>query len=125
MKPITVPVGAAALAAIALFATAPVGLAEDTPAASPSPAVSGSAGKTCEHPFMHKLARLTPEERAKLKAARAAALKDPAVQAADATKGTARREYRKTLRAAMLKADPSIAPILEKLRPRRHQDQAS
>lgn len=62
-------------------------------------------------------ASLTDEERAKLKAAHQKALSDPAVWAARERLIKARREFREVLRPALLKADPSIQPILEKLRP--------
>ena|ERR1051326_7584639 len=62
-------------------------------------------------------ASLTEEERAKLKAAHQKALADPAVWAARERLIKARREFREVLRPALLKADPSLQPILEKLRP--------
>ncbi len=61
------------------------------------------------------MASLTPEEREKLKAARQKAMQDPAVKAADAEKSTDRKAYRKAVHDAMLRADPSIEPILQKL----------
>jgi len=62
-------------------------------------------------------ASLTEDERARLKAAHQKALADPAVWAARERLKKARREFRDLLRPALLKADPSIQPILEKLRP--------
>ena len=59
---------------------------------------------------------LTPEERVKLRAANKAARQDPSVKAAEATRATDRRGYREAMRAAMIKADPSIEPILAKMR---------
>jgi hypothetical protein len=44
---------------------------------------------------------------------------DPAVQAARDRLRQARREFREIMRPAMLKADPSIQPILDKLRAER------
>ena len=44
-------------------------------------------------------------------------MQDPAVQAARDKLRQARREFREVLRPALLKADPSIQPILDKLRP--------
>jgi Spy/CpxP family protein refolding chaperone len=61
------------------------------------------------------LANLTPEERAKLRAARHQAMADPAVQAAKDRARQARREYRDLRRAAMLRADPTLQPILDKI----------
>ncbi len=63
-----------------------------------------------------RLAMLTPDERAKLKAAHRAAMQDPAVQAAKAQRDENRRAFRQTMRAALLKADPSLGPTLDKLR---------
>ena len=61
-------------------------------------------------------ANLTEDERARLKAAHQKALSDPTVWAARDRLRQARREFREALRPALLKADPSIQPILEKLR---------
>jgi hypothetical protein len=66
-----------------------------------------------------RLASLTEDERARLRAAHQKALQDPAVQAAREKLKQARREFRETLRPALLKADPSIQPILDKLRAER------
>lgn len=68
------------------------------------------------------LASLSPEERAKLRAAHQKAMADPAVQAAKDRSRQSRRELRDLKRAAMLRADPSIQPILDKMpaRPRRN-----
>ena len=64
-------------------------------------------------------ANLTEEERAKLKAAHQKAMEDPAVRAAQEKLKQARREFREVMRPALLKADPSIQPILEKMRAER------
>jgi hypothetical protein len=66
------------------------------------------------------LANLSPDERAKLKAAREKALADPAVQSAKDRARQAMKEFRDLRRAAMLRADPSIQPILDKM-PQRGQ----
>ena len=76
---------------------------------------NGGGGK-----LRKKLALLTPEERQKLRAANKAAMQDPAVQAAKANRANDRRAFARARREAMLKADPSVAPILEKLREERH-----
>lgn len=74
-------------------------------------------------PFLNerraRLANLTEEERAKLKAAHQKALEDPAVRAAQERLRQARREFRQVMRPALIKADPSIQTILDKLRPER------
>jgi hypothetical protein len=64
-------------------------------------------------------ASLTEEERLKMKAAHQKAMADPAVRAARDRLRQARREFREIMRPALLKADPSIQPILEKMRPER------
>jgi len=61
-------------------------------------------------------AGLNEEERARLRAAHQKALEDPAVRAAQDRMKQARREFREIMRPAMLKADPSIQPILDKMR---------
>ncbi len=62
---------------------------------------------------------LTEDERAKLKAAHQTAMADPAVQAAREKLKQARREFREIMRPALLKADPSLGPILDKMRAQR------
>lgn len=64
-------------------------------------------------------ANLTEDERARLKAAHQKAMADPAVQAAREKLRQARREFREIMRPALLKADPSLQPILDKMRPER------
>ena len=73
-----------------------------------------------------KFESLTPEQKQQLKAARSTAKDDPAVQAArekmrDAQGPEARREagreMHQAMKAAMLKADPTLAPLLEQLGP--------
>jgi len=63
-----------------------------------------------------RFANLTEDERAQLRAAHQKAMQDPALQAAREKLKQARREFRELLRPALLKADPSIQPILDKLR---------
>lgn len=64
-------------------------------------------------------ANLSEAERGRLRAAHQAAMADPAVRAAREKLRQARREFREILRPALLKADPSLQPILDKLRPER------
>jgi Spy/CpxP family protein refolding chaperone len=66
-----------------------------------------------------RLANLTEEERGRLRAAHEKAMADPAVQAAREKLQQARREFREVMRPALLKADPSIQAILDKLGPDR------
>ncbi|MDQ3120589.1 MAG: hypothetical protein M3Q89_13655 [Verrucomicrobiota bacterium] len=62
-----------------------------------------------------RLANLSGDERAKLRAANRQAMADPAVQAARDRQRQAARDFRQLKRAALLRADPTIQPILEKL----------
>ncbi len=101
------------LLALALLPVA--GLHAQAP--SPTPSVSSPVESHKE-----RLQSLTPEEKAKLKAARTAALEDPAVKAAEATKETDKRGYRKALREAMLQKDPSVGAIFAKMKSERKQD---
>ena len=64
-----------------------------------------------------RLANLSPEERQKLQSARQKAMQDPAVQAAHDKMRQAHKEFRDAMRVAMLKVDPSIQPILNKIPP--------
>jgi hypothetical protein len=64
-------------------------------------------------------ASLNEEERGRLKAAHQKAMADPAIRAARDRLRQARREFRDVLRPALLKADPSLQPILEKMRAER------
>ena len=98
---------------------------EPVPGATPSvsaPAGTGQPG-TSEAPGAGKgharmraaLAALSPEERQELKTARKQAMQDPAVQEAKKNRETDRKGYHRAMQAAMLKADPNIKPILEKM----------
>ncbi len=78
---------------------------------------AGSAAAGGRGHRSHKfLANLSPAERKELHAAHAKAKQDPAYQAAKAKL----REAREAMRAALLKADPNIQPILNKM-PQGHQ----
>ena len=62
-----------------------------------------------------RFANLSPDEREKMKAAEQKAMQDPTVQAAKEKMRQASKEFQDTMRAALLKADPSIQPILDKM----------
>lgn len=64
-------------------------------------------------------ATLTEAERSKLRAAHQKAMADPVVKGAHDRLKQARHEFREVMHPAMLRADPSIQPILEKLRAER------
>ena len=110
-----------ALPAGGLFAQAPAATATPSVSAPAQTATApAEAGEDNEGKMrMRAMSRLTPEERQKLRTARQAAMQDPAVKAAEATRATDKRGYHQTMVAAMIKADPSVAPILEKMREER------
>jgi hypothetical protein len=58
---------------------------------------------------------LTPEERQKMKQARAAVRNQPEVQQVEATRVAAEKQFRDALRTALLKADPAGGPLIDKV----------
>ena len=83
-----------------------------------SPIVSGESPSS-DGPrrgrWQQRLANLSPEEREKLKSARQKAMQDPGVQAAHEKMRQARKDFITSMRAAMVKADPSVGPVLDKI----------
>jgi hypothetical protein len=65
--------------------------------------------------WQNRMANLSADDREKLKATRYKAIQDPNVQAALEKMRQARREFTDSMRAAMLKADPSIQSVLDKM----------
>jgi hypothetical protein len=59
--------------------------------------------------------KLSIEEQLKLRAAQQKAAEDPAVKAALEKRNKAIEEFRAALRASMIKSDPSVQPILDKV----------
>lgn len=106
----------AALPAGGLLAQAPAATATPSVSAPAQSAAPADAEENEGKMRMRALSALTPEERQKLRAAHKAAEQDPAVKTAEATRATDKRGYREAVRAAMLRADPSVGPILEKMR---------
>jgi hypothetical protein len=70
-----------------------------------------------------RFSRLSMEEQARFRSAHDMAMRDPALAATRQRYEQARNEFRSKLREALLKADPSVQPILEKVRRQRHKDQ--
>ena len=68
-----------------------------------------------EGPLREALESLTPAERQQLMTARQKAESDPAVAAAREKVKEAMKEAHEASKAAMLKADPTLGPILEKV----------
>jgi hypothetical protein len=84
--------------------------------------VSGCAGSA--HPRESRstwLKGVSQSDRAKLRALREMVKDDPAVRATDEKRKRANDEYHEALRAAILKQDPSVAPILDRIRKRREK----
>ncbi len=81
-------------------------------AVTPTPAQGGLGPEAGRHRGIFQ--NLSPEDRQKLMQARRAALADPSVQSAK-TEGDP-RAFHQAVRAAMLRDDPSVAPILAKVR---------
>ena len=114
----------AVLPVTGLFAQAPAASPSATPSVS-VPAGPGSnstataggaqAGQGRER-LRAAIAALTPQEREQFKTAREKALTDPAVKAAEPQRASDPQAFRKVMVEAMLRADPSIAPILAKMR---------
>jgi hypothetical protein len=69
-----------------------------------------------------RFAGLSMEEQAKLCSAHDMAMRDPALAATRQRYQQARQEFRDKLRDALLKADPSVQPILEKVHRQRQKD---
>jgi hypothetical protein len=60
-----------------------------------------------------RFGKLSTEDQLKIRAAQVAAAADPAVRKAAQKRNQAIQEFRAAMRASMLKADPTIAPILD------------
>ena len=69
-----------------------------------------------------RFSRLSMDEQARLRSAHDMAMRDPALAATRQRYEQARKEFRDKLREGLLKADPSVQPILEKARRERHKD---
>jgi hypothetical protein len=65
--------------------------------------------------WRQKLANLSPTERQQLKSAHQKAMQDPVVRAAQTKMRQAHKQFRDAMRASMLKADPAIQPVLNKI----------
>jgi hypothetical protein len=76
---------------------------------------SGRPGWNRRGQWQNRMSNLSADERQKMQAAEQKAMQDPAVQSAREKLKHARKEFRDSMRAAMLKADPSVQPILDKM----------
>ena len=81
-------------------------------------------GQTPQGPDLKRIqfSRLSLEEQAKLRSAHDTAMRDPVLVQSRARYEQARKEFRDRLRDALLRADPSVQPILEKAKRQRHRD---
>jgi hypothetical protein len=68
-----------------------------------------------ERGAMGSMSNLTQEERQKMMTARRTAMQDPAVKAAKEKMQAVQKEMHDAMEAALLKADPSLKPILDKM----------
>jgi len=108
--------------ALTLAASALTAFSEDAPSptpAAPAPkhqgAWRGGPGGARGGPMRAALEALSPAEREQLKAAHQKAKGDPVVADARQKAEAAHKAVREAEKAAMLKADPTIGPVLEKL----------
>ena len=76
---------------------------------------SDQPGKGWRHNQGDHLANLSPADRQKVEAAHQTAMQDPTVQAAREKMRLARKEFEDAMHAAMIKADPSIQALLDKI----------
>jgi hypothetical protein len=95
-------------AAAVLFLSQPQIHAADEPTATPGE-------PQAETTQQEAAASLTIEEQLKLRAAQVKAAEDPEVLAALKKRDEAIAEFRMALRQTMIKADPKMEPILDKL----------
>ncbi|MBS0657139.1 MAG: hypothetical protein JSR82_02685 [Verrucomicrobia bacterium] len=69
-------------------------------------------GMQARREFMQSL---SPEDRQRLRAARLAAFRDPQVQAALQRRQAEQRAFQQTMKEAVKRADPSVAPLIDRL----------
>lgn len=100
---------------VALAATNTAVFAQDDAAAPPPPPPPPRHGPHEGGDKPPRGERLSPEEREKLRAARDQAMQDESVKAAREKMQSANEELRKVLRPALLSADGSLGPILDKM----------
>jgi hypothetical protein len=72
-------------------------------------------GGGAERGMKGEMGNLSADERQKLMAARQSAMQDPAVKSARDKMQAVSKEMHEAMEAAMLKADPSLKPILDKM----------
>ena len=83
--------------------------------AADEPVVDGSELEAQLHEREQKIQKLSIEEQLKLRAAQQKAAEDPAVLEALKKRNEAIAEFRMALRNSMIRSDPKMAEILDKL----------
>jgi hypothetical protein len=107
-----VPLLLAAIAGMAIVASAPITYGQDD-----------QSKHEKHHRLWEWLNALSSDEQAKLRAARKQALQKPEVRAADEHRRQADAEYHNLLQREMLRIDPSLKPLLDKVSDlRQHAD---
>jgi Spy/CpxP family protein refolding chaperone len=102
--------------ALALAASVLPAFAQDAPPPAPNaPGHFEKGHRGPGGPFGEILESLTPAEREQYLAARKKAKDDPAVVDAKKKAEAARQAVADAVKAAMLKADPTIGPVIEKV----------
>lgn len=105
-----------ALVGLTLSASA---LRAQSPSPSPAPSLAPLTDKAPKENATERKAEkmqvLTPDEQVKLRAARKAARQDPAVKEAEAKRTTDPKAFRQAMRDAMIRKDPSMTAILDKM----------
>jgi len=86
------------------------------------PTIGFAQGQRTVYVRRGRFARLSMEEQARLRSAHERAMRDPALAATRQRYEQARSEFRDKLREGLLKADPSVQPILEKVHRQRQKD---
>ena len=93
-----------------------IGLQFGSTAFAQEPSSSPAAGpEKAWRGMKMQFGNLSPEEREKLRTAYQKATQDPALAGAREKMRQAQKEFREAIRASMLKADPSVKTILDKL----------
>jgi uncharacterized membrane protein len=92
-----------------------IGLQFGSAAFAQEPSASVASPEKGARGMRMPLGNLSPEEREKVRGAYQKAMQDPALAGVREKMRQAQKELREAIRASMLKADPSVKPILDKL----------
>jgi hypothetical protein len=100
------------------FAAASFVRGEEKSGDAPEVVLDGSDIKHHLRERLAKILRLSRDEQLKLEAATAEAMNDPDVKAALAKRERAMQEFTAALYRGMVRSDPTVAPLLEAMKPR-------